>query len=67
MPKIAILDSIKCPGCGDVIPISEAIYHQLAERASAAQVSSLDEAPERRAKHAPSLPKQPSKSQNEAN
>ena len=27
------LDSIKCPGCGEVIPISETIYHQVAERA----------------------------------
>jgi len=52
-------DSIKCPGCGDVIPISETIYHQLAERASAAQVSSLDQASELRAKHAALLPKAP--------
>jgi hypothetical protein len=27
------LDSIKCPGCGEVIPISETIYHQVAKRA----------------------------------
>jgi len=27
------LDSITCPGCGEVIPISETIYHQVAERA----------------------------------
>jgi hypothetical protein len=29
----AVLDSIKCPGCGETIPISETIYHQVAERA----------------------------------
>jgi hypothetical protein len=28
-----VLDSITCPGCGEVIPISETIYHQVAERA----------------------------------
>jgi hypothetical protein len=34
MPKTeTVLDSIKCPGCGEVIPISETIYHQVAERA----------------------------------
>src|SRR6516225_4976138 len=26
------LDNIKCPGCGELIPISEAISHQIAER-----------------------------------
>jgi hypothetical protein len=25
--------TIKCPGCGEAIPISEAIHHQIAERA----------------------------------
>jgi hypothetical protein len=25
-------DTIKCPGCGEAIPISEAIHHQIAER-----------------------------------
>jgi hypothetical protein len=29
----AVLDSIECPGCGATIPISETIYHQVAERA----------------------------------
>ena len=29
----AVLDSIECPGCGEAIPISETIYHQVAERA----------------------------------
>ena len=24
--------TIKCPGCGEAIPISEAIHHQIAER-----------------------------------
>jgi hypothetical protein len=34
MPKIqTAVDSITCPGCGEVIPISETIYHQVAERA----------------------------------
>jgi hypothetical protein len=34
MPKTdPVLDSITCPGCGEVIPISETIYHQVAERA----------------------------------
>src|SRR6516165_7193121 len=34
MPKIGTaLDSITCPRCGEVIPISEMIYHQVAERA----------------------------------
>jgi hypothetical protein len=34
MPKTeTVLDSIKCPGCGEVIAISETIYHQVAERA----------------------------------
>src|SRR6516162_320914 len=34
MPKIEpVLDSITCPGCSEVIPISETIYHQVAERA----------------------------------
>jgi hypothetical protein len=34
MPKTEpLLDSIKCPGCGEAIPISETIYHQVAERA----------------------------------
>src|SRR6516165_2433566 len=34
MPKTeTVLDSITCPGCGEVIPISETIYHQVAERA----------------------------------
>jgi hypothetical protein len=28
-----VFDSIACPGCGEVIPISEMIYHQVAERA----------------------------------
>jgi len=28
-----VLDSITCRGCGEVIPISETIYHQVAERA----------------------------------
>ena len=28
-----VLDRIRCPGCGEVIPISETIYHQVAERA----------------------------------
>jgi hypothetical protein len=28
-----VLDSITCPGCGEVIPISETIYRQVAERA----------------------------------
>ncbi len=28
-----VLDSIECPSCGEVIPISETIYHQVAERA----------------------------------
>jgi hypothetical protein len=27
------LDTIACPSCGEVIPISEAIYHQVAEKA----------------------------------
>jgi len=29
----AVLDSIECPSCGEAIPISETIYHQVAERA----------------------------------
>jgi hypothetical protein len=34
MPKgDPILDSIKCPSCGEGIPISDAIYHQVAEKA----------------------------------
>ena len=34
MPKTETgLDSIKCPGCGEVIPISETIYHQVVESA----------------------------------
>jgi hypothetical protein len=34
MPKTeTVLDSIRCPGCGEVIPISETIYHQVVERA----------------------------------
>src|SRR5215471_10502234 len=34
MPKTeTVLDSITCPGCGEFIPISETIYHQVAERA----------------------------------
>src|ERR1700686_5070324 len=34
MPKTEpSLDSIMCPGCGEVIPISETIYHQVADRA----------------------------------
>jgi hypothetical protein len=34
MPKTEpVLDSITCPGCGEVIPISETIYHQVAEQA----------------------------------
>jgi len=66
MPRIAVLDSIKCPGCGDVIPISETIYNLLAERASAAQVSSLDQASERRTQHF-LAPKGALKITNEAN
>ncbi len=27
------LDDIKCPNCGELIPISETIYHQIADRA----------------------------------
>jgi hypothetical protein len=26
------LDKIKCPSCGEVIPVSEAMYHQIAEK-----------------------------------
>jgi Skp family chaperone for outer membrane proteins len=26
------LDRIKCPNCGELFPVSEAIYHQIAER-----------------------------------
>jgi hypothetical protein len=34
MPKgEGVLDSINCPSCGEAIPISETIYHQVAERA----------------------------------
>ena len=34
MPKTeTAVDSITCPGCSEVIPISETIYHQVAERA----------------------------------
>src|SRR5215470_10267650 len=34
MPKTeTAVDRITCPGCGEVIPISETIYHQVAERA----------------------------------
>jgi hypothetical protein len=34
MPKTeSVLDRITCPGCGEVIPISETIYHQVTERA----------------------------------
>jgi hypothetical protein len=34
MPKTEmVVDRITCPGCGEVIPISETIYHQVAERA----------------------------------
>ena len=34
MPKIqTAVDRIRCPGCGEVIPISETIYHQVAEHA----------------------------------
>jgi sarcosine oxidase delta subunit len=29
------LDSIKCPNCGELIPVSETIYHQIAEKARA--------------------------------
>jgi hypothetical protein len=29
----AALDSIECPSCGETIPISETIYHQVAEKA----------------------------------
>jgi hypothetical protein len=29
----AVLDSIECPSCGETIPISETIYHQVVERA----------------------------------
>ena len=28
------LDEIKCPNCGALIPVSEAISHQIAERTS---------------------------------
>src|ERR1700730_12881072 len=26
------LDRLKCPSCGEVIPVSEALYHQIAEK-----------------------------------
>ena len=25
-------DEIKCPNCGELIPVSQAIYHQIADR-----------------------------------
>ena len=28
-----VLDSIPCPGCGAVIPVSDMIYHQVADQA----------------------------------
>ena len=27
------LDEIKCPNCGELIPVSQTIYHQIAEQA----------------------------------
>ena len=34
MPKgEPVLDAVECPSCGEVLPISEAIYHQVAEKA----------------------------------
>src|SRR5215468_1184540 len=34
MPKTeTVLDRVNCPGCGEVIPISETIYHHVAQRA----------------------------------
>ena len=29
------LDEIKCPNCGELIPVSEAISHQIAEKTRA--------------------------------
>ena len=29
------LDNIKCPNCGELIPVSQTIYHQIAEQARA--------------------------------
>jgi hypothetical protein len=34
MPKSeSALESVRCPSCGELIPISDAIYHQVAEKA----------------------------------
>src|SRR5690349_13856250 len=33
MPKGEAILDIECPSCGEVIPISDAIYHQVAEKA----------------------------------
>ena len=30
-----LLDEIKCPNCGELIPVSQTIYHQIAEQARA--------------------------------
>ena len=47
---------------GELAPltVASALWAQTHSVGSAAQVSSLDQASERRAKHAPSLPKEPS-------
>ena len=40
----ASLDTIQCPECGHAIPVSEALSHQIAERARAqseAEIASL--------------------------
>ena len=29
------LDNINCPNCGELIPVSQTIYHQIAEQARA--------------------------------
>ena len=47
--------------------VASALWVQTHSVASAAQVWSLDQASELPAKHVPSLPKEPSKSQNKAN
>ena len=36
MPKKdAAIDKIKCPSCGELIPVNETLYHQIAEKARA--------------------------------
>jgi ribosomal protein S26 len=36
------LDTIECPNCGHAIPVSEALSHQIAERARAETKAEID-------------------------